>query len=634
MLLPGASLWAQQAGGVPSPVAEDKFSATVEFGNRWVQDVRGSEDVYRSVVNLGEGPRLFDAEARYRNLGGKYVDRFDLITTSWGGDPYNTARFDMEKAGAYEFHLDYRNVAYFNSLPSFANPLLGEGVLLSQRRFDIERRQLDTELRVKPGALVSPFVAFTYAEGSGLGVTTFVTDGNEFPVSTDLDDTLNSFRGGVRLNFSRFNLTLEQGRTSFDDDQQIFFSGGANRGNRRTTLLGRNILLDQLQQRYQVQGDGLFNRAIIQGRPWSRLNFSGQFLYSQPSIDVIYDHQAAGNFVLLQSLMPFTSQFEESVGDALRPRSSGSWTTEFQPTQRLRIVQSWWTDRFHVSAGSLLTQVFDTSPETRAQLLTSELLVLNYSQHQVDVIYDVNSSLSLRGGHRYVWGDAQTPPSSLQISPNTGEVRRHVALAGSRLRVGPKFSLTMDFEASPGDRAFFRTSLMEYQRGKLRAHYRLRPSLTLNGSFAVLNNQNPNPGVNFDFQSRQSSVGLYWAPNAGRRFNVLVDYTRATLRSDLPFLTPLFEVRNSRYRDNGHHGGAYAEVNVARDVRLRFGGSYSIITGSQPTRYYQPQGQLSVPLGGRVSWTADWRWYGFTDRVLVDENFRTHMFSTGFRLNL
>jgi hypothetical protein len=69
-------------------------------------------------------------------------------------------------------------------------------------------------------------------------------------------------------------------------------------------------------------------------------------------------------------------------------------------------------------------------------------------------------------------------------------------------------------------------------------------------------------------------------------------------------------------------------------VRLGAGGSLSVIAGSQPTRYYQPQGRVSVPLTGRVSWTSEWRWYGFTERALAAENFRTHIFSTGFRAEL
>jgi hypothetical protein len=175
---------------------------------------------------------------------------------------------------------------------------------------------------------------------------------------------------------------------------------------------------------------------------------------------------------------------------------------------------------------------------------------------------------------------------------------------------------------------------MEYQKAKLRGRYRLTSALTFNGSFAILNNRNNDPGVDFDFQSRQTSASVAWVPQ-GNRFQILADYTRATLRSDIPIaVPPFYDVRNAAYRDNGHHGGVYADVNLGRGVSLGLGASFSVISGSQPTRYYQPQGRLLVPLVSKLSWTSEWRWYGFTERTLSDENFHTHIFSTGFRVEL
>ncbi len=634
LLAAGIPARAQEpAAEIPSPVEEKKWTFSLEAGNRWVKDVNGNFDVYRSVVNLGEGPRLFNAQAHYENPGGKYADRVDVTAYSWGGDPYNTVYLNADKRGVYSLDFNYRNVAYFNSLPSFANPFLDEGVLMSQRTFDIERRQADAELRLLPNNKVSPFVAYTFADGLGRGVTTFVSDGNEFPVASDLDDSMNSVRGGVRLNFSRFNFTLEQGYTSFDDEQRIS-TADRNSGNRRVPLFGRDLVLEQLLQTYRADGSGAFSRAVVQGQPWSALNFTGQFLYSQPSIDVDYSHEAMGDLFLLQTVSPYNSVLERSVGDATRPRTSGNWSTEIRPHARVRIIQSFLTDRFHVAGGSLREQTFDTTPEAQLEQLNNSLLVLNYNQHQLDVIFDVNRMLSVRGGHRYVWGDATPPQSSLQLGPPEGEIRRHVGLAGAHLKAGSRLSFNVDFEASPGDRTFFRRGLMDYRKAKARARYQLASTLMLSGSFAILDNENTDPGVDYDFQSRQTSVSLSWVP-ANSRVQILADYTRATLRSDIPIaVPPFYDVRSSSYRDEGHHGGVYADVNVGHGVLIGLGGSFSVISGSQPTRYYQPQGRLAVPLHNKVWWTSEWRWYGFTERTLSDENFHTHIFSTGFRLEL
>ena len=43
----------------PAPSGEQWLTGSIDFGYRWLTDVRGNVQEYRSVVNLGEGPKLF-----------------------------------------------------------------------------------------------------------------------------------------------------------------------------------------------------------------------------------------------------------------------------------------------------------------------------------------------------------------------------------------------------------------------------------------------------------------------------------------------------------------------------------------------------------------------------------------------
>ena len=456
------------------------------------------------------------------------------------------ARLDVARARAYAFRFDYRNLIYFNSIPFFANPILGQGVLFSQRSLDTRRRQVDTELELLPAARLSPFFAYSRSSGDARGVTAFVVDGDEFPVAARLRDATDFYRGGVRLNCAKLNLTVEQGGATFKDDQEVGFSGGVNPGNRATPLVGQDILLRDLRQSYGGRGRSHFSRGVIQAHPWTRLNFSGQFLYAKPSFDVSYVQQNSGNFLLLDSLLIFTGQLDRSIGEASRPHSSASWAAEIRPIKRVRLIQSWFTDRFHISASSFLAQSFTTaSGAIDRSARASDRLVLNYNQHQVDAIVEAASFLSLRGGHRYQWGDASGRAPALTPSGAglRAELARHVALAGAALRFGAALEVNLDLEAAAGDRSFFRTDLADYRRAKARGRYRLAKSLTLSGSFLILDNQNSAPGVGLDFQSRRSSLALLWTPADGRRWSLLADYTRGTVRSSLPFLAPQDRVR-------------------------------------------------------------------------------------------
>ncbi len=89
---------------------------------------------------LGSGPKLVGADLTFVDPSKKLFDTLDLSLHNWGGDPYNTLRVNARKQGIYNILADYRNMTYFNNLPSFANPLLVQGNLISQRAFDTQRR--------------------------------------------------------------------------------------------------------------------------------------------------------------------------------------------------------------------------------------------------------------------------------------------------------------------------------------------------------------------------------------------------------------------------------------------------------------------------------------------------------------
>jgi hypothetical protein len=210
-----------------------------------------------------------------------------------------------------------------------------------------------------------------------------------------------------------------------------------------------------------------------------------------------------------------------------------------------------------------------------------------------------------------------------------GEVRRHTALAGAHMRAGSRLDFSLDFEASPGDETFFRSGLMQYQRGKARARYRLRERLTLSGSFAVLNNRNPDPDVDFNFRRQAASITVQWT-SPGGRVTLLGDYTRATLRSDIRTIEPpFFAAGLSQYRDNGHLASGLVEVLLPHQVELNLGGGLSTNSGSRPSDFYQPRASLSGPVRERIQWIAEWRWYGFREEFLRLEDFRAHSVSAG-----
>src|SRR5881392_1225811 len=139
----------EAAAESPAPATEQWLSGDIDFGYRWLTGLRGNFPEYRSVVNLGEGPKLFGVDFSIQDPKKRLFDRIEARAYGWGGDPYNTAHIDARKSGAYHFTFDYRNIAYFNAVPSFANPLAPGG--FNEQSFDIDRRTASFRLDLFPG---------------------------------------------------------------------------------------------------------------------------------------------------------------------------------------------------------------------------------------------------------------------------------------------------------------------------------------------------------------------------------------------------------------------------------------------------------------------------------------------------
>jgi len=650
-------LWAQAPAQAPTPTptpapapaaAEDWLTGNVEVGYRWMPDVGGDFNTYRSVVNLGEGPKLLGADFLIQPKNTRLADRIDVNLASWGGDPYNTARIGARRSGLYDFRFDYRNIAYFNFLPSFSNPGRVNPALpfLDQYGFDIRRRVADAELELFPGRRIIPYLAYGSNGGRGDGTINFVVDSNAYTVPTRYSDHTNQGRGGVRFEFNRWHLTLETGGSSFSDDQAVFQGSQLpNFGNRRTPFLGQTLFFSGGGQNYGIRGQSVFTRGLFTASPVSWVDISAQFLYSQPRSDAHYTQQNTGQFVNIATILFYNQETVEVSSTAKQPHPSGSLGIVLRPFGgRLRVLESWSTDRMHSAGGAaLLDQLLVTGQEPTAQnAVEAERVVVNYNQQEINLLFDVTGRLTLRAGHRYQWGDTTAPPSLLleEVTPEgeRAKLARHVALAGVSLRMPAQFRLTVDFEASPGGPTFFRTSLNHYRQARILGRWQPVQSLKLTARFNLLSNENPDPAVRNDFLSRDNALSFSWNPSGWKGFGVVGEYSRSSVRSRITYIIPnLLAPDLSDYHERAHIGTLLADVPFSgwkNRFKLSLGGSFFRSAGSRPTQFYQPMARFGIPLGTHLQFNTEWRWYGLSERYYVYEGFRSHQFTTALRFTM
>lgn len=624
----------------PVPATESWLTGYIDLGYRWRTDVGGSLDAYRGIINLGSGPKVIGADFTLIDPKRRAFDKMHVRASGWGGEPYQTFHLDAQKSKLYDFSADYRDIAYFDVLPSYADPLLTRGITLDEQSFDTRRRTASFHLDLLPDHWILPYLDYDRDSSSGAGATAFVTDANQFPVPNTMYDLTNLYRGGVRLELRRFHATLEQGGTTFTNNQNVYQNPtGTNYGNVNTPVFGQTTDLTSLLAAYGVRGTSIYSKALFSANAVSWLDLYGQFLYSVPNTSVNYQQADTGNLLLESQVLFYTSQQYLVTAASKLPHTSGSFGAEIRPFRRVRILQSWLTDRLHNagSAASAQTLASATQSEQIAALLASSL-VTNYNQEEINLIFDATSKLVLRGGYRYVWGDASDAvlPAEGLISSDQAKLRRNVGLGGVTFRPAQKISLTAEAEVASSGGDYFRTSLYNYQKVRAQARYQLLTSLGFTADFTLLDNQNPVPAVNYDYTERQESLSLFWSPAGGKAWDFQGSYSRSSLRSNIGYLDPgTLTGETSLYRDNDHTATALFNVKLRHRAgltpKITAGGSFFISSGSRPTSYYQPLATLWVPTGKKLNWFAEWRYYGYGEAFYLYEGFRAHTVTAGVR---
>jgi hypothetical protein len=625
----------------PAPSDENWLTGSIDLGYRWQTGVGGSFDTYRSIVNLGSGPKLVGADFTITDPKHRLFDQIQVRAYGWGDEPYETFHLYAKKKKLYDFNADYRDMAYFNFLPSYADPLLSlRGITLNEQSFDTRRRFGSFSLDLLPGNWIIPYFAYDRDSGSGTGTTVFVSDVNEFPVPNTMSDRTSLFRGGVRIERKRFHVTLEEGGTTFQNNQDVYQPpGSTNYGNSTAPYFGQTLDLTSLIASYGIHGTSTYSKGLFTANvtPW--LDFYGQFLFSEPKTNVNYQQYDNGNLVLQSQLLFYTSQQYLVSAAANSPHTSGSFGAEIRPFRHVRIVESWLTDRLHDSGSASSNQILASLGVSAqmAALLTSSL-VTNYNQQEIDLFYDATSKLFLHGGYRYVWGDANDAilPAAGLASADQGKLRRNVGIGGVTFHPIQKLSVSGEVEAASSGGAYFRTSLYNYQKVRAQARYQATTALSLSADFTLLNNHNPVPGVQDEYQAQQESLSFFWAPKGGKNWNIQGSYSRSTMYSDIGYLEPEFLTpQQSIYRDNAHTASGLFSANLPHysglTPKFTAGGSLFISSGSRPTNYYQPFAKLFLPVRKNLTWFTEWTYYGYGEVLYLYEGFRAHLVMTGLR---
>jgi hypothetical protein len=641
---PAAAAAAEPAPAAsPKPSTEEWFTGYVEAGYQGLTGVGGSFDTYRSVVNLGSGLKLLDTDFTILDPKHRLFERLRVRADHWGDDPFSSLHVFVEKRGIYKILADVRRLSYFNDLPSYADPTRASGAALDQQSFDMRRHLGTYDLELFNNHIFSPYLEYQHDGSSGQGVTVFETSADQFAVPYTSTESTELYRAGTHITGSRFHITLEAGGTTFKNSQNTYTatSQAPNPGDNTVPIFGYTQGLSSLLDAYGIRGSSVFSRAVFTATPFRWLDFYGHFEYSEPKSTLNYQQYNSGAFVLESQVLLYNSEQYLIGSAASQPHTSGNVGVEVRPLRHIRLLESWSTDRLHDSGSATQNDnlISGASASTLIATALASVLATNYSQADTTVIADATSTITLRGGYRYVWGNASDMvlPTTQGLPGVIAEnLRRNVFTGAVTWRPSEKVSFTGETEVGSSTGAYFLTSLYNYTKARGMGRYQLLKTLHASIDYTVLKNNNPNAGSAYFLFSHQETASLDWTPK-GDKFTFDGSYSHCSFHSEIDYLTPsTLTPTLSDYRENCHNISGYLNAKLkgftkGQIIQLAAGGAAVLTSGSRPTNYYQPTARLVIPMTKRVGLFGEWRYYGLGEAYYGYESFRAHLLTVGLR---
>jgi len=621
-------LFAQQTVA-PAPQSEPSSGDTIgdytvtqsfELGYRSLS-VSGNEDTYQSQVNFGNGLRLFDSdvEAFSKDGNGLLFDQLSLKTEGLGNDPYESARFRIEKNGWYEYDLDWRLVDYFNPGLTTANGVDAE---------NLQHRLQDHDLTLLPHSRVKFLLGFSRSTEDGPALTSFDEIGlGAVPLFEDVRRTQDEYRLGVEAKIWGFKVNLLHDWEFFRDDTAIPQGDPASflrlQPDHGETSGWRGFLARDFGSTLAVNG---------------RLTYQGSGHGS--SVDEV-------TYNVLPSTVP--SQQVVVTGEASRPETAANLNVVWAPAERLSVTNQASFNQVEMNGNNTYTQ-FDTGT-LDSVVLNFQLLGIRTISDAFDVTYDPRTWLGISGGYelstRLFRSIAEATDNS---EPAAGSYRQtntlNAGTAGIRLRPVKRLSINLSGELGHTNRPIYPVSEKNYHTFRGRVQYKLG-SLLAAATAQTDSNVNSASISTFSSQSRDYGAEAGWAPRSWLTFDATWSRLHLNTAGGLAYFvdSALITGTESLYISNLHfvNAGVRLAAGKRADVYLGYsrvqdtGDGRSTAAGdgtnlapafnaaqTYPLLYDTPLARVTVPLVARLRFNVGWQYYRYREQFLTSRDYHAN----------
>ena len=587
----------------------------VELGYRFV-DVSGNEQMYRSQINERDG---FLLRSLLLSAPGAtpFFDSFRVDASDLGAGPAGSFRARAGLSGKYDLQLSYRRTELYSALPGFDNPLLGDGIVPGEHTYSRTRNVFDVELRLLPGAVITPILGYTRNRNEGPGRGTYHVGQDEFRVTDRLDDEDQEFRVGAAFDAGPVSGQVIQGWRKLHEVETQGLVAGAGTGNDPGTVLGVPVSLNDFNRTTKMNANTPVTSAFVTGRLGERIKLVGSYIHAAAEADTSSAEDLSGNLVSFEISRFFGGLSDTTSARARNTMWRGSGRVEANLAEGIDFIAGYSKNHTELDGFALVSSLYLDSV-TFAGLDPKDLLSVlqaDTSIERSDEVYEARiearrfGPLAVRAGWSQTNQDVTVneDPSEIVLPGGQGGTfhRKIRTLDAGATFAQNGVTLGADYRRERADDPVVRTDFLDRDRYRLRAAWNLPQVLQLSATAEQIDASNDRTGIGYDGRIRQYGGTVEGWPAKVLRLHLSAEKYQAD--SKILFVVPqTLETDRSLHKEDGRslEGGFSLQLSP-----VSFDGAYGQFRndGSFAFKIDRASLRASFDVTKNASFIAEWR---------------------------
>jgi len=605
-------------------------------GYQWL-DVSGNEDMYKSQLNERQGLALQELSLTVAAPSGGLFDRLRVDASGFGAEPEGRFRLSVGRSGMYDLRISYFRARAFSALPTLANPFLDQGIVPGQHTQNRVLDNLDMDLQLFPGAVITPLVGYSRYHVDGPGTTTYHVGENEYRLDSHLAETTHEARAGVGIHLDGFQATVVEAWRAFHDTDAYALAPGGGAGNNPAPVLGQDQSLDSFNRRDRSDGSYAVTTGSFAGTVSDRLRFTGSFVKTDFQSSLAEDEQLSGSLVSFAIARFFGGLGQQTHARTSAPDWRGAARVEAEPVDGLEASGGYARSHRDFDGLALISSLYTGTvnyagldPRNLATLLTSTT-ALERNQTTWDGMLSTRNLGPLR-----LWADVARVDEELTVTPDAAEIVVPGGQGGRFDRTIRRWSagatatvdglkLALDWKDDHAPDSIVRTDYRDLKRWRLRADWTAGKLLRVVGTAEKLDGDNPAEGIDYDFRARHWGVDVDLT--ALEALGVRLGYAKFKADSAVTIVVPQnFTLEPSLYTEDGEEKSASASYKIG-PVSLEGGWSRFTNSGDLGLSLDRAFAHCDVELTAALGATLVFDRYRYRDDLLAISNFDANRYA-------